>query len=119
MRNPTDEERQAAHQYILEGFIKEAPELEGMVLCGIRPTEDGKHTAVEVTSAANIKDLIRTAAAVVDAVLQAAKREGADEEPQAELLRFCMDLLLRIAGDDPDEIEKTTGEVRNMREIFD
>ncbi len=108
MRVPPPEEMERIHHDLLEEFIKDVDGLTGMILIGIR--DKATTTAIEIRSAARLRDVYRGAASALEAVLRGDDRgigSGRVEDPgEAKLLSLICDVLLAMAGDNREDVER-------------
>ncbi len=92
------------HQQMLEEFIKTSPGLIGMVLVGIRNNEND--LTVEVSCGGRRTDAYRACAAVLESILRTGSLQGSriESPEEAKLVAKIADVLMVMAGDDPDEL---------------
>lgn len=91
----------AVHREMMEGFVESSEGLTGMILVGVR--DNGRTTAIEVSCGAPTRDILRCAAAILDATLRSGLNNY-DDAKEAKLVAKISDMLLQLAGDDPDEV---------------
>lgn len=104
------EEVESVHEEILTDFIKGAQGLIGMVLIGIRE-DDADTTAIEIRSGARVKDIYRACSAMLEALLEGGENGvRITNAEEAKAVAALADVLLMMAGDKPDDLEKVSFE---------
>lgn len=91
------------HQQMLEEFIKSSSGLVGMVLIGIRDSED--NTAIEVQCGGRHQDVYRAASSILEAMLRGSVSGGKIEDiNEVKLVAKIADILMILGGDEPGSI---------------